>query len=195
MDRRAWWATGPQGRKESDTTDHPRTWSTGWDGICNRNLPVLSGLILINPNKHLLRTYYIQEKAMTPHSSTLPWRIPWTEEPGRLQSMGLLRSDTTEWLHFHFSLSCIGEGNGNPLQCSYLENPRDIGAWWAAVHGVAEVGHNWATSLSLFTFMHWRRKWKWQPTPVFLPGESQGRGSLVGCHLWGCTESDTTEAT
>ena len=76
------------------------------------------------------------EKAMAPHSSTLAWKIPWMEEPGRLQSMGSQR-----------------------------------------------VGHNWATSLSLFTFMHWRRKW--QPTPVFLPGESQGRGSLVGCHLWG----------
>ena len=55
------------------------------------------------------------------------------------------------------------------------------------------VGHDWATSLSLFTFMHWRRKW--QPTPVFLPGESQGQWSLVGCHLWGRTESDTTEVT
>jgi len=86
------------------------------------------------------------EKAMAPHSSTFAWKIPWTEEPGGLQSMGLLR-----------------------------------------------VGHDWATSLSLFTFMHWRRKW--QPTPVFLPGESQGRGSLVGCHLWGRTESNTTEAT
>ena len=73
-------------------------------------------------------------------------KIPWTEEPGRLQSMGSLESDTTERLHFHFSLSCTGEGNGNPLT-------------------------------------------------VFLPGESQGRGSLVGCHLWGRTESDTTEAT
>ena len=83
---------------------------------------------------------------MAPHSSTLVWEIPWTEEPGRLQSMGSLR-----------------------------------------------VGHNWATSLSLFTFMHWRRKW--QPMPVFLPGESQGRGSLVGCRLWGRTESDTTNAT
>ena len=83
---------------------------------------------------------------MAPHSSTLAWKIPWTEEPGRLQSMGLLR-----------------------------------------------VGHNRATSLSLFTFMHWRKKW--QPTPVFLPGESQERGSLVGCRLWGRTESDTTEAT
>ena len=81
------------------------------------------------------------EKAMAPHSSTLAWKIPWTEEPGGLQSMGSLR-----------------------------------------------VGHDWATSLSLFTFMHWRRKW--QPTPVFLPAESQGRGSLVGCRLWGHTESD-----
>ena len=85
------------------------------------------------------------EKAMAPHSSTLAWRFPWMEEPGRLQPM---------------------------------ESQR--------------VGHNCATSLSLCTFMHWRRKW--QPTPVFLPGESQGQGSLVGCRLWGHTESDTTEA-
>ena len=89
---------------------------------------------------------WLNSKSMAPHSSTLAWRTPWTEEPGRLQSMGSLR-----------------------------------------------VGHDWATSLSLFTFMHWRRKW--QPTPVFLPGEPQGRRILVGCHLWGNTESDTTEAT
>ena len=76
---------------------------------------------------------------------------------------------------WHFS----GEGNGTPLQYSCLENPMDRGAWWAAVHGIARVGHDWATSLSLFTFMHWRRTW--QPTPVSLPGESQGQGSLVGC--------------
>ena len=76
----------------------------------------------------------------------LAWKIPWMEEPGRLQSMGSLR-----------------------------------------------VGHDWATSLSRFTFMHWRKKW--QPTPVFLPGESQGWGSLVGWHLWGRTESNTTEVT
>ena len=69
---------------------------------------------------------------MAPHSSALAWKIPWMEDPGRLQSMGSLR-----------------------------------------------VRHDRATSLSLFTFMHWRRKW--QPTPVFLPGESQGRGSLMGC--------------
>ena len=89
---------------------------------------------------------YQSEKAMAPHSSTLAWKIPWTEEPGGLQSMGSLR-----------------------------------------------VGHGWTTSLSLFTFTHWRRKW--QPTPVFLPGESQGCGNLVSCRLWGRTESDTTEAT
>ena len=86
------------------------------------------------------------EKAMAPHFSTLAWKIPWAEEPGRLQSMGSRR-----------------------------------------------VGHDWAPSLSLFTFMHWRRKW--QPNPVCLPGEYQGRGSLVGCRLWGCTESDPTEET
>ena len=171
---------------------------------------------------------------MAPHSSTLAWKIPWTEEPGRLQSMRSLRVGH-DWAT---SLSHIEEGNGNPLQCSCLENPRDGRAWWllsmglyrvrhdwsdlaagpsfgdgngtpvqysclenpmdggawkAEVHGVLMVGHNWATSVSLFTFMHWRRKW--QPTPVFLPGESQGRGSLVGCRLWGCTELDTTEVT
>ena len=76
------------------------------------------------------------EKAMAPHSNTLAWKIPWTEEPGRLQSMGLLR-----------------------------------------------VGHDSVTSLSLFTFVHWRRKW--QSTPVFLPGESQGQRSLVGCPSMG----------
>ena len=69
--------------------------------------------------------FHALEKAMAPHSSTLAWKIPWTEEPGRLQSMGSLESDMTERLHYHFSLSCIGEGNGNPLQCSCLENPRE----------------------------------------------------------------------
>ena len=87
------------------------------------------------------------EKAMAPHSSTLAWRIPWTEEPGRLQSKGSLESDMTERLHFHFSLSFIGEGNGNPLQCSCLENPRDGGAWWAAVSGVAQ-SQTWLKQLS-----------------------------------------------
>ena len=86
----------------------------------------------------------LMEKAMAPHSSTLAWKTPWTEEPGRLQSMGSLRVQTR-------------------------------------------------LSDFTFTFMHWRRKW--QPTPVFLPGESQGQGSLVGCRLWGHTESDTTEVT
>ena len=105
-----------------------------FQACCNdlkvQNSPKLQ-LCLHQPNTHRM------QKAMAPHSSTLAWKIPWTEEPGRLQSMGSLG-----------------------------------------------VGHDWATSLSLFTFMHWRRKW--QPTPMFLPGESQRRGSLVGCHLWGC---------
>ena len=78
------------------------------------------------------------EKAMAPHSSTLAWKIPWLEEPGRLQSKGSLRLDTTEQLHFHFSLSCIGAGNGNPLQCCCLENSRDRGASWASIYGVAQ---------------------------------------------------------
>ena len=75
---------------------------------------------------------------MAAHSSTLAWKIPWMEEPGGLQSVESLESDTTERFHFHFSLSCTGEGNGNPLQCSCLENPRDRGAWWATVCGVAQ---------------------------------------------------------
>ena len=76
------------------------------------------------------------EKAMAPHSSTLAWKIPWTEEPGRLQSMGSQRV-RYDWAT-SLSLSSIGEGNGNPLQCSCLENLRDGGAWWAAVYGVAQ---------------------------------------------------------
>ena len=83
------------------------------------------------------------EKEIATHSSTITWKIPWTEEPNRLH----------------------------------------------VVHGVAKS----RTRLSNFTFTHWRRKWR--PTPVFLPGESQGWGSLVGCHLWGRTELDTTEGT
>ena len=109
-------------------------------GICHIYVLIYNICLFLCDLLHLL------EKAMAPQSSGLAWKIPWTEEPGRLQSMGSLR-----------------------------------------------VGHDWATSLSLFTFMHWRRKW--QPTSVFLPGESQGQGSLVGCCLWGRTESDTTEAT
>ena len=71
---------------------------------------------------------------MAPHSSTLAWKLPWTEEPGRLQSMGSLRVGHDSVT----SPSCTGEGNGKPLQCSRLENPRDGRAWWAAVYGVAQ---------------------------------------------------------
>ena len=82
---------------------------------------------------------------MAPHSSTLAWKIPWMEEPGGLQSMRSLRVRATERLHFHFSLSRIGEGNGNPLQCSCLENPRDGGVWWASGYGVAQSDTTEAT--------------------------------------------------
>ena len=75
---------------------------------------------------------------MAPHSSAVVWKTPWMEELGRLQSMGSRRVGQTDRLHFHFSLSCIGQGNGNPLQCSCLENPRDRGAWWATVYGVSQ---------------------------------------------------------
>ena len=84
-------------------------------------------------------------KEMATHSSVLAWRIPGTGEPGGLPSMGCAESDTTEQLHFNFSLSCIGEGNGNPLQCSCLENPRDGGAWWAAIYGVTVLDMTEAT--------------------------------------------------
>ena len=77
---------------------------------------------------------------LAPHSSTLAWKIPWTRSLDGCSPWGReeSESDTTERLHFHFSLSCIGEGNGNPLQYSCLENPRDGGAWWAAIYGVAQ---------------------------------------------------------
>ena len=74
------------------------------------------------------------EKAMAPHSSTLAWKIPWMEEPSRLWSMGSLRVGH-DWAN---SLSHTAEGNGSPLQCSCLENPRDGGAWWAAVYGITQ---------------------------------------------------------
>ena len=86
---------------------------------------------------------------MVPHSSTLAWQIPWTEEPGRLQSWGRLESDMTERLPFHFSLSCIGEGNGKPLQCSCLENPRDGDPGGLPSMGLHRVGHYWSDSAAV----------------------------------------------
>ena len=78
------------------------------------------------------------EKEMAPHCSTLAWKVPWHRSLVGCSPWGLEESDGTQRLPFHFSLSYIGEGNGNPLQCSCLENPRDGGAWWAAVYGVAQ---------------------------------------------------------
>ena len=96
------------------------------------------------------------EKAMAPHSSTLAWKILWSEEPGRLQSMELLRVGH-DWAT---SLSCTGEGNGNPLHCSCLENPRERGAWWAAIYGVAQsrTWLKWLSSSSM-TKLEWSRSW------------------------------------
>ena len=89
---------------------------------------------------------WMWEKAMAPHSSTLAWKIPWMEEePDRLRSMGLQRVGHDWATSFSLFHSCIGEGNGHPLQCSCLENPRDGGAWWAAVSGVAQSGTTEAT--------------------------------------------------
>ena len=119
-------------------------------------------------------------------SKCSPWSMNSTWEQGKL--LGLAPDSLNQGLlNWGTAIYVFGEGNGTPLQYSCLENPMGGGAWKAAVHGSQRVGHDWATSLSLFSFMHWRRKW--QPTPVFLPGESQGQGSLVGCRLWGRTES------
>ena len=112
----------------------------------------------------------------------------------RLSSCGVGFSSCICDLRNWTCVCCIGgEGNGTPLQYSCLENPWMEEPGRLQFMGSLRVGHDWTTSLSLFSFMHGRRKW--QPTPVFLPGESQGRGSLVGCSLWGRTESDTTEVT
>ena len=104
----------------------------------------LSGSGLVNFPCH---QNVLTKKAMAPHSSTLAWKIPWTEEPGRLQSMRSLRVEH-DWAT---SLSCIGEGNGNALQCSCLENPRDGGAWWAAIYGVSQswTRLKWLSSSSM----------------------------------------------
>ena len=91
------------------------------------------------------KLYNKRSLAMAPHSSTLAWKIPWMEEPGRLQSIRLLRV-RHDWVT-SLSLSCIGGGNGNPLQYSCLENPREGGAWWAAVYGVAQ-SRTWLKRLS-----------------------------------------------
>jgi len=123
------------------TTDGDCSHEIKWHLLLGRK--VMANLDIILKSKDIILRIKVclvkaMEKAMATHSSTLAWRIPWTEEADRLQSMGLWRARTTEWLHFHFSLSCIGEGNGNPLQCSCLEKPRDRGAWWAAIYGVPQ---------------------------------------------------------
>ena len=94
-------------------------------------------------SSNFLVVYLGFSKAVVLHSSTLAWKIPWMEEPGGLHSMMSLRV-RHDWA---ISLSCAGEGNGNPPQCSCLENPRDGGAWWAAIYGVAQ-SRTWLKQLS-----------------------------------------------
>ena len=132
-------------------------------------------------------TFYFHalEKEMATHSSVLAWRIPGTVEPGGLLSMGSHRvghnwSDLAAAVAPHSSILA--------WKTPWMEEPGRLQSM-----GSQKVRHDWATSLSLFSFMHWRRKW--QPTLVFLPAKSQGWRSLVGCCLWGLTESDTTEVT
>ena len=147
-------------------------------------------MIIVKSFIHSVYTYSVsticqgfKQAELCPHKSYVSVLCPKTQDVTIF-----CRLDLKEVIKLKFR-----EGDGTPLQYPCLENPMEeepgrlqsIGSW--------RVGHNRATSLSLFTFTHWSRKW--QPTPVFLPGESQGRGSLVGCRLWGCTESDTTEAT
>ena len=118
---------------------HTHTWAEFGNNLGKKQILLsVYSKTLYNKGNSCIRTLLgdCSEKVMAPHSSILAWKIPWTEEPGRLQSMGLRRVGH-DWAT-SFSLSCIGEGNGNPLQCSCLENPRDGGAWWAAVLGVAQ---------------------------------------------------------
>ena len=108
-----------------------------------------NSLMVPHKVRHRIETHpcHSSEKAMAPHSSTLAWKLPWVEEPGRLQSMGSLRVEYDWVTSLSFSLLCSGEGNGNPLRCSCLENLREEGAWWAAVYRVPQ-SRTWLKQLS-----------------------------------------------
>ena len=162
MNRGAWWATVyrvTKSRTQQWLSKHNKYIITfyGWiifhgTKLCLSILQLMDiwvtfWLLWIRLKWQLL--YIFLEKAMAPHSSTLAWKIPWMEEPGRLQSMGSLRV-RHDWVT---SLSRIGEGNGNPLQCSCLEKPRDRGAWWAAISGVAQ-SRTWLKWLSSSSSIH-----------------------------------------
>ena len=152
-------------------------------------------MAIIRLNKVLAELHFFMEALGENLFPCLPQVLEVTQIPsifkvrnGQSSNFSLYHYDTNTLFclslpHLRALTTTLGEGNGTPLQYSCLENPMDGGAWWAAVHVITKSRTDWATSFSLFTLMHWRRKW--QPTPVFLPGESQGQGSLVGCHLWG----------
>ena len=127
-------------------------------------------------------------------NAILPNHPPTPQSPKDYSIHVSLLLSRIQGYHYHLSkfhiyvLTMARHSSTLAWKTPWTEEPRRFQSM-----GSLRVGHDWATSLSHFTFMHWRRKW--QPTPVFLPGESQGQRSLVGCHLWGHTELDTTEAT
>ena len=131
---------------------------------------------------------------MAPPSSTLAWKIPWTEEPGRPQSVGLWRVGQ-DWVT---SLSRIGEGNGNPLQCSCLENPRDRGAWWTAVYGVAQSRTRLKQLSSSSSRVQWPEKAMATHSSVLawrIPGTAETGGlPSMGLHRVGHDWSDLAAA-
>ena len=120
----------------------------------------------------------------TPTPVFLPGESHWRRSLVGYSPRGRKESDTTEWLHFHFLMA--PDSSTLAWKIPRMEEPGRLQSM-----GSLRVGHEWETSLSLFIFMHWRRKW--HPTPVFLPGESHGRRSLVGYSSRGHKESDTTE--
>ena len=167
--------------------------------VSNNTIETCTLLHILQPLK-IIRGWYKQlyiykfgflkedkEQVMAPHSSTLAWKIPWTEEPGRLQSMGSLRVRHDWTTSLSLFLSCIGEGNGNPLQCSCLENPGDWGACWAAVYGVAQsrTRLKWLSSSSkdkLSSVHHWLHGHEFEQAL----GVGDGQGSLACCSPWSC---------
>ena len=176
------WLSPPHQRRK--TTMH------AWCHRCTSDLWVLSNFFCHLSNYQTVgeRDYFEDVDSLSNFQRVLKWNLWWHERAHENVKPDVPR-DFSSFIQLHDEWKWRG--------AHFFSNSGVNDIIWQAVPQFTMrslgIRHNWATSLSLFTFMHWRRKW--QPTPEFLPGESQGWGSLVGCHLWGCTESDTTEAT